>query len=506
MKSNDHTLSELLHILKRRARPAAIATFAVLLAMTCFVFLLPAVYESKATLLIEHMDMPVELAGGAGSQEYVEQRLQRTKQRVLTDESVKTLIEKHKVYEIGDDTDLEYLLEKFKENALVTPQVTGVIDPRSMRSAELTYAFDVSFLDSDPAVATAVANDLADLFVSSSAAQSREDALRAIEFAKVESERLAGELREREAKLTTFRQANPGGLPEDRVRNQDRAALLEREIAAIDTDLRAARARRELLDAQMRDTPRDNPVITESGQVVMGGADRLAAAQQELAAALAKYSENHPDVRRLRREIATLSTDIKNGATSTPSNPAYLQMQSQVNSANIEVRELSARRYSVSSQLSQMQGEITLSPKLEEQYRELVRDYEVMKAQYEQMRSQQATAELQAKAANSSAAESYVLINPAREPEDPVEPDRVALMFLAFVLAIAAGIGTAFLLNVADTTIRGSSDVIALAGVQPFAQVPTMRHPMELRRQRVIDLALAAGIAAIAIIVLYIVN
>jgi uncharacterized protein involved in exopolysaccharide biosynthesis len=60
MKHEDQTFSDLLHVLKKRARPAAIAAFAVLIAMTCFVFLLPAVYESKATLLIEHMDMPVD--------------------------------------------------------------------------------------------------------------------------------------------------------------------------------------------------------------------------------------------------------------------------------------------------------------------------------------------------------------------------------------------------------------------------------------------------------------
>ena len=256
----------------------------------------------------------------------------------------------------------------------------------------------------------------------------------------------------------------------------------------------------------MRDTPRDNPIITGSGEVVMGGADRLAAAQQELAAALAKYSEDHPDVKRLRREIATLSKDIQGGAGATPTNPAYLQLQSQANAANVEVRELSVRRSTIASQLAQMQGEITLSPKLEEQYRELVRDYEVMKTQYEQMRSQQATAELKSKAANESAAESYVLINPARVPEDPLEPDRLALMFLAVVLSIAAGIGTAFILNVADTTVRGSSDVHAVAGAQAFAHVPIMQSASVLRRRRVGDFALAAGLALVTIVVLVIVS
>jgi len=493
-------------VLKKRARPAAITAFAVLLTMICVVFLLPAKYQSMATLLIEHMDMPVELAGGAGSQEYVEQRLQRTRQRVLTDDSVKALIEKYHVYGTSDGADLSYLIEEFKANALVIPQVTGVIDPRSMRSAELTYAFDVSFVHSDPQVSTNVANALADLFVSSSAAQAREDALRAIEFAKVESERLAGELREREARLTKFRQQNPGGLPEDRVRNQDRASELEREVAALDSDVRAARARRDLLDAQMRDTPRDTPTIDENGQVVVGAADRLAQAQQELVAALAKYSEDHPDVRRLRREIATLSQDAKGGTSKPATNPAYIQLESQVNAANVEIRELSARRTDIASQLAQMRGEITLSPKLEAQYRELIRDYEVIKSQYEQMRSQQATAELKAKAANTSASESYVLINPASVPEDPIEPDRVALMFLGLVLSVAAGIGAAFLLNVMDTTVRGSSDIMAVAGVQPFAHVPALRSPIEVRRRRVTDFTLAGGITVLALVVLYVVS
>src|SRR6185295_16955973 len=96
-------------------------------------------------------------------------------------------------------------------------------------------------------------------------------------------------------------------------------------------------------------------------------------------------------------------------------NPAYITLQSQANSATIEVRELSARRAELSRSLSSMQGAISVSPQVEEQYADLVRDYEVIKTQYEQMRGQQATAELKRKAAD-SAAETYLLINPARVP------------------------------------------------------------------------------------------
>ncbi len=117
------------------------------------------------------------------------------------------------------------------------------------------------------------------------------------------------------------------------------------------------------------------------------------------------------------------------------------------------------------------------------------------------MRAQQAAAELKSKAA-ASAAESYVLVNPARVPEDPVEPARATLMFLGLVLAIAAGLATAYVLNAADPTIRGSADVIALAGSEPFAHVPVIRTETETKKQRFVTLAIATGMAAISLLLM----
>src|SRR5688572_15558869 len=348
MTTDDRNFSDLVRILKNRARPAALTALAVLVVASAIVFLLPAVYESSATLLIEEMSMPAELTGGAGAQEYVEQRLQRTRQRVLTDENVESFIKRYSLYESSND--MEERLAEFNANVFITPQVTGVIDPKSMRAADLTYAFNVGFRHSDPEIAQKIASELSDLFVKSSATQAKEDAEREIGFAKAESERLASELREREARLAEFRLKHPGGLPEDRVRNQERAMAYERDRATVESDLRAARARQELYTAQLRDTPRDSAVLDETGAVVLRGADRLAAAQQELVAARAKYSDDHPDVKRLKREIAQLSSEGSAGSTSAPTNPTYIQLQSQANAAAIEVRELSTRRAELSGQ------------------------------------------------------------------------------------------------------------------------------------------------------------
>src|SRR4030095_1003291 len=99
MKPDERSFSDLVRIFRNRARPAILTAFAVLLLVSVVIFLLPAVYEASATLLIAKSSLPVELSGGAAAQEYVEQRLQRARQRVLTDENSQSLIERHHLYE-----------------------------------------------------------------------------------------------------------------------------------------------------------------------------------------------------------------------------------------------------------------------------------------------------------------------------------------------------------------------------------------------------------------------
>lgn len=464
MKDDQNSFGDLIRMLRKRRRPAVISGLSVFLGMTTIVMLLPAIYESTATLLIEQPEVQPEVIGGAGSREYVEQRLQRTRQQVMSADNVRSLIQKHGLFDVSEGEDIpEELITTFNENALVTPKVTGVIDPRTMREADLTYAFDVSFRSSDATIARDVTADLAELFVTSNVVRAEAEANRTITFLQGEADRLEEDLRMREERLAEFRRVNLGNLPENRDQNLFRSRDLERDIARVDDDMRSARARKELLQTQLQDTPRNRPLLDENGQRVISGAERLDAAQQELVAALARYSDNHPDVRRLRREIQTLSGDQGLEADGAgPTNPVYSQLLSQIESADYEIRQLGARRYELSTELSRVQNAVFRSPEYEKQYTDLVRDYELVKGQYEAMRQRQRAAEVGKKAAGADGIESYVLINPAMVPTAPIEPARGALMFLAAVLGLVALFGVATILESTDNSIRGGRDLESL--------------------------------------------
>ena len=428
--------------------------------MTCVVFLLPAVYESSATLLIEQMSMPAELTGGAGAQDYVEQRLQRTRQRVLTDENVKSLIDRYGLYRIG--LRIEQLEDKLAD----------IQRKRSDHAA--------SHRRHRPAID---ARGRADLRI--------------------------------RCRVPAFR---PGNGPEDRERTRESVRLLERgpgeggrrardrvrqgRIGAACVRIARARGPADRIPAgpperpagrpraqpgtrdAVRARPRDGRFGPASGTGAPGAVRRRSCATRRATARsstkpassscaaptglrrrsrnssphVSKYSENHPGreaaAARDRDQLTSeVSGELDERTDQSRVYPAPVAGQCGGNRSS---RALGAAATRFRRNLRAPKAPITLSPRLEEQYTDLVRDYEVIKTQYEQMRAQQATAELQSKVAGSAAAETYVLINPARVPEDPVQPDRLALMFLGIVLAIAAGFGTAFLLNAADSTIRGS--------------------------------------------------
>jgi polysaccharide chain length determinant protein (PEP-CTERM system associated) len=476
MSAQEKTLSDFFAVVQRRRRPAAVAGSVVLLGFVALAFGLPAVYQSSATLLIQQPEVAANLTGLQGPADYVEKRLQTVNQRVMTTENISALIKKFGLYAGESDGNApEDVVGRFRASTLLTPSITEAVDARSMRSADLTYAFVVSFEYPDPAVAQQVAAALSEMFIRESESEKKEVASKTSAFLTTEADRLQGQLRETESKLAEFKQRFAGGLPEDRAQNLQRSQGALQQLAQVDGELRAAEARRDLVSTQMANTPMYRAVMGDTGQPVLEGADRLAAAQQELLAALAKYSEEHPDVKRLRREIASLTAETAaQGSTPSATNPEYQQLQVQLRSAEIAIQQLNARRAQIWAMQRSSELGLSQSPAIEREYTNLVRDYDMLQTQYKDVRARQQEAELAQKVESDSKGERYVLIDPAQVPDSPIRPDRVSLMLLGIVLALAVALGAASIVESADPTVRGQKDIATLLRMSPIGLIPVI--------------------------------
>ena len=172
---------------------------------------------------------------------------------------------------------------------------------------QVTYSFTVAFQYHDAEKSSAVANELARLHVVENSAIRAGTAASTAGFLQSESEKVAKRIAEVQSKIAVL-QSQVGGViaAEDPMMAAQRYEQLDRELAAVDASLRAARERKDVLESEALQTSKYRAILSD-GQPVMRGEDRLIAAQQELVALQARYSETHPDIVRLKREIAALT-------------------------------------------------------------------------------------------------------------------------------------------------------------------------------------------------------
>ncbi|MGH8249931.1 MAG: GumC family protein [Steroidobacteraceae bacterium] len=541
-------------MLKRRWKLAAGVGGLIFFGFAVYAFTRTAVYEATAIIQIERPLIPNTMVQTTVAS-YAEELLASVTQRVLTTENITSVIERLKLYSSArSSVPMDDLVLEFRENTSVTPSTVDT-PTRYGRPSAVTYAFTVAFRYYDAEKSAEVANELARLHVAENSALRAGSAARTSAFLQAESDKVAKRIAEVQGKILAL-QGQVGGVlaAQDPMMAAQRYEQIDRELASVDTSLRAARERKDILESEALQTSRYRAIMAD-GQTIVRGEDRLIAAQQELVAAQAKYSQSHPDVVRLKREIAALTggapnsgvlasqlrssvaateeqlaaarqtysedhpdvvrlqktlesqkqqlADAESRAT-TPAaqppadNPVYLQLQTRIRTADVEISELSSRRAELYGRLHQY----SYNPELEAKYGPLARERDLLQEQYTDMREKYTQATLAESVESEDKGQILTLVEPARTPSLPIEPNRLMLIFLGFVLGLAAAFSTASLSDALDGSVRGSRDIETLLHMTPIALIPFIDSPGDVvqRRKRTIFAALIA-LTAIALIV-----
>jgi uncharacterized protein involved in exopolysaccharide biosynthesis len=241
---------------------------------------------------------------------------------------------------------------------------------------------------------------------------------------------------------------------------------------------------------------------------------RLQVLEQELSVAEKTYTGEHPDVKRLRREIAALEEELRNpppvpAQTSTVTgadNPAYVNLQSQFEAANTEIRTLREQRTRLMAKLEEYERRLLQTPKVEQEYRRIVRDLENTTVRYQNLKAKQMTAEVAQEMEKARKGEKFTLIDPAILPEEPVSPNRPAIIFLSLVLALGAGMGSAAVRESLDSAVRGAKGVVSILHTAPLAVIPYLATEADTSRERTRKRLIMALVAAGVIVILLLIH
>jgi uncharacterized protein involved in exopolysaccharide biosynthesis len=542
MDDDVKTLQDYVAILRRRRKWLLLPMLVLFPLMVSIATLLPSVYRSSATILVEQQEIPPELVR-ASVTSYATQRIQLISQQVMTTRNLSGIIERFDLYsDARKSLPLELVVETMREAVELKFISAEVIDPRSGRPTEATIAFTLSFENASPDLAQQVVNELVSLYLSKNLETRSQLAAETSGFLAEEADRLSAEINDLEQKLAVFKEENAGQLPELIQVNLELMDRTERQLLEVEREIRALDQRRIEYEAQLAQTSPNAIMFSSTGERILTPHDRLRTLRAELASKVAyfsddhpdirrmrseidrlqgtygtspettesqrelrsvrsalalarqQYSEEHPDVRRLSRQLTVLEQSLQGQGssgeghllpTSRPDNPAYIQLQAQLRGTTTDLATLHESRSTLSTRMVGYEERLTKTPQVEREFRGLSRDYENALVKYQETKAKLRGAKMSESLERARKGERLSLIEPPLRPEQPVSPNRPAIIFLGFIFSIAGGFGAAFLTEQADPSVRDVRDLLRITNAHPLAVIRRIENRHDRRNKRI---------------------
>lgn len=534
MENQAIDIKDYLNIVKRRSRYLLIPFVVVSILSIVLAVALPSVYRSIATILIEEQEIPTDLVRSTVTT-FADQRIQVITQRIMTRANLMDIIQKFDLYaNARKSKSEEQILDKMRKRIVVEPISANVIDKRNGQPSLATIAFTLTFDDNTPTLAQKVANELTSLFLKENIKSRTESAENATLFLSEESRRLKDKIQQTQTQLATFKEKNLNQLPQISQLNQQELTSLSGQLLSLDSQERSLHERQFYLEGELAQIDPNALATNATGNRVFDMKDRLKVLESEypslqsmysanhpdvvkakreieslkkqiggntdlnkmnaeltnkkaeLALLLKQYSGKHPDVLKLQKQIATLQKSMvtanETESTNTsilPDNPAYITLKAQLQSIHAELEALGFTRSQLNKKMDELRQSLRQAPLVEKEYTDLIQELDNTNLRYREVSAREMEAQISQQLEVERKGERFTLIDPPQEPLEPISPNRMAILFLGFVFALASGFGCVFLAEMMGSTINNEKTIASILGVLPLSSIPYLESREE---------------------------
>ncbi len=554
------SLSDYLSILGRRKKTflttaGLILSLAIGLAMS-----LPPVYRSSATILIHQQAISNELLSSSVEQDSG-QGLEMLIRGVMTKPNLLKIVEKFDLFSnYRNDLNEGKILKKVHSSIgvkMLNPELAG----QKKTPGQQGTAFEVSFeYEHDPELAQQVTTELTRLFLEKNLEGRRKITADTTAFLISETRKIEKRLGEISSKFTAFKKQNSRLLPRQMEFMTSERERTDRELLTVIQEIRSIRASNIQLRGQLAGTKayiyEDRTEIRNTkGEKVLSATGRLQTLQQRYHALIAKYSDSHPSVKKVKKEIESLggnvaaagasplATDnleiaevelaearqkysgdhpeirqletkvaqLRNESAAAGSiasnskefntlkriNPAFSSLRAGVSSGEAELQSLYDRRDSLQAKLDDFAGRMEGAPGVEQDYNRFNRDYEASLKQYTKITDKLSNAQRAEAFEKEEKGDRFALLEPPEVPMGAVKPNRPAIVMLGGLLGLGIAFGLSMLLESLDNSITGRRALVAITGMQPIGTIPIILSKTEaqsIQRQKMTNLIFYLGI------------
>lgn len=465
----------------RRIVPMIIVTLVVFAAACAVAYLLPTVYRSEAKILVESQRIPTDLAQATITAQAAE-RIQRLHQRMMTRDNLLTIAREFNLYP-SEKIALSSteIVEIMRRDAQIEPINAG------SRSTEQAIAFTVSFEYKQPAVTARVANRFVELILEQNIRSRTARATETREFFDRQLRNRREEFSNVEQRIIKFKNENRSTLPDTLDYRRERLASTQREIADIEQKLASLAEEKKLLEARAEGAKAGS--IIDNGSELTVQEKELRRLQLLLTQLRSSYSDSHPDVRRVKAQIAAMGKvdNLDSVSSDKPASDSGEEVSAletkiayQIDLATRQIASLTASRGILARRVESLNEANARTPETEASLLALINERDTLLEQQRQLATKIDLAAVGERLEENRQAERFEILEQATAPTEPTKPNRPLIVLGGFFASLGAGIGMVLLLEMMDPTLRGARALEGHFQVRPIVSVPFIETDAEL--------------------------
>ena len=459
---------------------------------------LPARYKSGTLILVEHPSMPKDYVP-PNINDDLQERLQTITQQILSRTRLEHIIEALGLYpaERSRRTPDE-LVESMRKDI----SIELVRDTQSH-----VNAFNVYYSAADPHVAQRVTSELTNLFINENLEVRQQQSEGTTKFLEDQLATAGQALAEQEKRVRDFKGQHMGELPTQLASNLQILGGLQSQLQTEEDALNTAKQQRVYLETmagqyQALQGPRGTETPTELSSLEQE-IQRLKAQSADLSS---RYTERHPDVRKLKDLIArkekmrdqilaglkdktnTAQPDgveaMANAADPTQASSPIGQLKGQLQVNQLEIKNREQAIAGLKSKISEYQARLNQEPVREQQLADLTRDYNQSKANYDELLKKKNDSAMATRMELLQQGERFRVLDPPNLPVKPDFPNRLRFCGIGVVVGLLLGSALVAGFEMKDDRVYDEEELKTLLPIVVITEIPPITNSIDERRYR----------------------
>jgi len=468
------TFEDYLAIVKRRRWQILLPVVIIPLLALGATFVIPPRFLSQTLVLIQQQKVPDDFVKPVLTED-LNARLASMREQILSRTRLQPIIERLGLY--SKEPTIELRLDAMRKAISVKPIQSQMTITNGLPG------FFISFSTDNARTAQQVCGEITSMFLSENLRAREQSAQGTTDFLKGQLEDAKRSLDEQDARLAEFQRKYIGELPGQESSNVNMLTSLNTQLDAATQNLSRMQQDKTYLEAMITAQQSNAAEMDKGGaspQVIEGELHKMEVQAAELEA---RYTPDHPDVVKMHRQIEAQKKKL--ATTASPQSeepkkavrfnqPELQKLQAQLSSLDEGILARKRDQARIQQQMNAYQARIQSSPAVQEQYKQITRDYQSALQFYNELLTKRNRSEMAMDLERRQQGEQFLVIDPPNLPEAPVFPNRLQFGIGGLAAGLALGLLLGGYFEYRDQGLRNERDVLALTGLATLVSIPWM--------------------------------